>query len=95
MDIEYTNVKVIPAILAWVCIVIGYYFIVEEPLDNKYIRGIILGVGMYGVYNMTNLAIYNKYSYDLAFQDTFWGISLISLVTLLTSILYVERRTLN
>jgi uncharacterized membrane protein len=88
MVIEYSNVKIIPAILAWVCIVISYYYTVQEPLENKYLRGGILSVGMYGVYNMTNLAIYKNYSNELALQDSIWGLSLISMVTFITSQIY-------
>jgi len=86
MNIQYSNIKIIPAILAWLCIVIAYYYSVQEPFENKYLRGIILAVGMYGVYNMTNLAIFNYYSYELALQDSLWGLSLISVVTYVYSL---------
>ena len=90
MDIEYSNVKVIPAILAWVCIVIAYYYSVQEPFDNKYLRGLVLALGMYGVYNTTNLAIFDNYSYDLAVQDTLWGTTLITTVTYIVSLVYIN-----
>ena len=64
MDIKYSNVQVIPAMIAWSCITISYYFIVQEPFENKYLRGLILAIGMYGVYNSTNLAILPTYSKD-------------------------------
>lgn len=86
MNIQYSNIKIIPAILAWLSIVIAYYYSVQEPFENKYLRGIILAVGMYGVYNMTNLAIFNYYSYELALQDSLWGLSLISIVTYVYSL---------
>lgn len=85
MNIKYSNVKVIPAILAWVCIGVAYYYSVQEPFENKYIRGLVLAIGMYGVYNMTNLAILPNYSTELAIRDTIWGTSLISMVTLIGS----------
>jgi uncharacterized membrane protein len=90
MNIQYSNIKVIPAILAWACIVIAYYYTVQHPFENKYLRGIILAIGMYGVYNMTNLSIFNKYSYQLALQDTLWGVSIIALVTYINSIIIIE-----
>lgn len=90
MNINYSNVKVIPAITAWLCIAIAYYYTVQQPFENKYLRGIILTIGMYGVYNMTNLAILNKYSYRLALQDSLWGLSLITLVTYISSIIIKE-----
>jgi uncharacterized membrane protein len=85
MNIQYSNVKVIPALLAWTCVAASYYYSVQEPFSNKYLRGLILAVGMYGVYNMTNLAILDHYSYELAVRDTIWGTTLISSVTLINS----------
>ena len=90
MNIKYSNVKVIPAILAWICVVTAYYYSVQEPFDNKYFRGIILAVGMYGVYNLTNLAILENYSYELAVRDSIWGVSLISTVTFICSLIYIN-----
>jgi len=85
MNIKYSNVKIIPAILAWSCIGVAYYYSVQEPFENKYYRGIVLAIGMYGVYNMTNLAVLPNYSTELAIRDTIWGTSLISMVTLIGS----------
>ena len=47
---------------------------------------------MYGVYNMTNLAILPNYSYQLAFQDCIWGLSLITIITYVYSLTYIQRR---
>lgn len=90
MNIKYSNIKLFPAMLAWGCIVVAYYFSVQAPFENKYLRGLILAVGMYGVYNMTNLAILDNYSYELAIQDTLWGTSLITTVTYICSLNYVD-----
>ena len=88
MGIKYSNVQLIPAIIAWACITISYYYIVQEPFENKYVRGFALAIGMYGVYNSTNLAILPKYSQDLAIKDTLWGGILITLVTLIFTLYY-------
>lgn len=85
MNIQYSNVKMFPAILAWLCITGAYYYSVEEPFENKYLRGLILALGMYGVYNTTNLAVLDDYSYELAIRDTMWGITLITSVTFISS----------
>ena len=84
MKIKYSNVKMIPAVLAWVCIGISYYFIVQKPFEDKYLRGLMLALGMYGVYNTTNLAILPNYSNELALRDTVWGTSLIMMVTFIS-----------
>lgn len=84
MEIKYSNVKRIPAMLAWLCVGVSYYYIVHEPFQNKYLRGLILAIGMYGVYNTTNLAIFPNYSNGLAIRDTIWGTSLIMMVTFIS-----------
>jgi uncharacterized membrane protein len=84
MKIKYSNVKMIPAVIAWICIGISYYYTVQEPNENKYIRGLILALGMYGVYNTTNLAILPNYSTELAIRDTMWGTSLITITTFIS-----------
>ena len=85
MNIKYSDVKIIPALLAWSCIGVSYYFSVQEPFENKYLRGLALGIGMYGVYNFTNYSIYPDYSYDITLRDTAWGFTLITLITFITS----------
>jgi len=86
LGISYTNIKQVPALLAWIFIVISYYYIVQEPLEDKYMRSLMLGIGMYGVYNATNYAILPNYSLDLAVKDTFWGLTLFTIVTFVASI---------
>ena len=85
LKIDYNQVKYIPALVAWACIAVSYYYVVQEPFSNKYIQGLVLAIGMYGVYNFTNYSIYPNYSFDLTLRDTTWGIVLITSVTLLTS----------
>ena len=85
MNIKYSNVKIIPAIIAWMCIAFSYYYIVQDPCEDKYARGFVLAVGMYGVYNSTNLAVFPNYTYELAIRDTIWGTSLIMMTTFISS----------
>jgi uncharacterized membrane protein len=84
LQIDYSNVKMVPALIAWASIGVAYYFIVQEPFENKYMRGLVLAIGMYGVYNFTNYSIYPDYSYDVTLRDTAWGLLLITLVTWIT-----------
>ena len=81
MGINYNNIKVIPAIVSYVCLIGSYYFIVEEPVDNKYLRAAIFGLGVYGVYNATNLAIFPNYTQDIALRDTAWGVALCTFIS--------------
>ena len=84
LKIDYSQVKYQPAFVAWACIAVAYYFTVQEPFENKFIRGLVLAIGMYGVYNFTNYSIYPNYSLDLTLRDTTWGTVLITTVTILT-----------
>jgi uncharacterized membrane protein len=76
MGIKFDNVKVTPAIISYVCLFVSYYFLVENPVDFKYLKAAIFGVGIYGVYNATNLAIFPQYTEQIAIRDTIWGISM-------------------
>ena len=89
LNINYNDVKLLPALLAWLIIAISYYYIVEDPFENKYIRGLFLALGMYGVYNATNYSIFTHYSMELAIRDTAWGTFLIAFVTFISSYINV------
>jgi uncharacterized membrane protein len=41
----------------------------------------LLGLLIYGVYDTTSLAIYKKYKWNIALQDTLWGGALLGLTT--------------
>jgi len=60
------------AILSYVCVIgVFNYFIVlqnKSPLD-----AFILGVFLYGVFDMTNITMFTKYSWKTAITDTLWG----------------------
>jgi uncharacterized membrane protein len=48
-----------------------YYFIIREkrsPFD-----AFLLGLFVYGVYDMTTLAVFKKYTLDVAIIDMIWG----------------------
>ena len=60
------------AILSYVCVVGAFnYFII---LQNKsHLDAFILGVFLYGVFDMTNITMFTKYSWKTAITDTLWG----------------------
>ena len=71
------------AILSYVCVIGAFnYFIIlqnKSPLD-----AFILGVFLYGVFDMTNLAMFTKYSWKTAITDTLWGGTLFAFTTWIT-----------
>jgi uncharacterized membrane protein len=68
------------AILSYVCVIGAFnYFIIlqnKSPLD-----AFILGVFLYGVFDMTNITMFTKYSWKTAISDTLWGGTLFAFTT--------------
>ena len=74
------KIKYIGAISAYIFMVfIIYYFIVKE--NKKPEDAFILGLCVYGIFDATNYALFEKYSLNIAIQDTLWGGTLFYLVT--------------
>ena len=71
------------AILSYVCVIGAFnYFIIlqnKSPLD-----AFILGLFLYGVFDMTNIAMFTKYSWKTAVSDTLWGGTLFAFTTWVT-----------
>ena len=71
-------VKPIYAILSYLCIALGIFF-VHKNLSYNWINGIFLGLAIYGTYNFTNLAIFKNYDLYTGILDTVLGTLSISL----------------
>lgn len=71
------------AILSYVCVIgaLNYFIILQNksPID-----AFILGIFLYGVFDMTNFAMFTKYSWKTAFSDTLWGGTLFAFTTWVT-----------
>ena len=65
----------------WVIGVFNYFIVLQNksPID-----AFILGVFLYGVFDMTNLAMFTKYSWKTAITDTLWGGTLFAFTTWIT-----------
>ena len=82
---------IISAIICYLLLSFGiYYFIVSPEIHNSknynkiFIKGLLLGLLVYGVYNTTNKSTINKYSTFVTFIDTMWGGLLIGTVSVLS-----------
>lgn len=74
------NVKLFPAILCYILLVIGLnYFILQK--QGTILEAFLLGFIIYGVFDCTNLAIFQKYNWNVAIMDTVWGGILFALTT--------------
>jgi uncharacterized membrane protein len=60
------------AILCYLLIVLGlYYFIIRE---NRPIQeALLLGIFVYGVYDLTVLSVFSNYTLEIALMDMVWG----------------------
>lgn len=58
--------------IAYILLILAMHqFVIKEK--NNYKRAFMLGIIIYGVFDATNMALFNKYSYSVAIQDTLWG----------------------
>jgi len=87
--------KKIPAFIAYLFLTIAlYYFIIRKKdnykNNNEIIKdAVILGSLIYGVFDATNMALFDKWTINLFIIDTIWGGILFGLSTYLY-ILFVK-----
>jgi uncharacterized membrane protein len=70
------TVRLIPAALVYVLIPLAlYYFAIQPSKSEKdsLIKGSLLGLSMYGLYDLTNLATLKGWTTEMAIRDTLWG----------------------
>lgn len=84
------KVKTYYALACYILLIFGnYYFVfkninrynwIKESLKN----GFLFGFVVYGVFDLTNLAIFTDYSLPVAIMDMLWGGTLMALVSFLS-----------
>lgn len=83
--------RLLPTVLTYVfMILLVVLFAVPKgvsggPLQG-FIWGAVLGILTYGLYNYTNLALFDKYNSVLAVVDTLWGGVIFGLTTLIVTL---------
>ena len=76
----FLNLKIWPAIFCYIFLIFGLnYFILRS--HRSIFDAFLFGVVIYGVYDMTNLATFKKWRWNLAIMDTLWGGVLMALTT--------------
>ncbi len=63
----------------------------EDSIGSIFLRGALMGLILFGVYDMTNLAILKSYPLAFVAADMAWGTFVYGLVTVITS--YSVRTT--
>jgi uncharacterized membrane protein len=84
-DVQGSAMKVdlLGAALCYVFIIFGLnYFIISRRASV--LDAFLLGLVIYGIYELTNKAILNNWRYSTVVVDTLWGATLFASVTFLT-----------
>ena len=66
---------------------LNYFIIQNDKLSNKnkYINAFILGSIIYGVYETTNMALFNDWDEKLLIIDTLWGGIIFFIITYIST----------
>lgn len=76
---EPMTVRWFPAALVYVLIVAAIYFFAvrdAKSLLEAAGRGALIGLSMYGLYDLTNYATLTNYSFSMTVTDMLWGTTL-------------------
>lgn len=77
------TMKIIPTIFVYVALVVGLnYFILRNRCSVK--EAFLLGIVIYSVFELTNMAIFDKWKIESVLLDTLWGGVLFALTTFIT-----------
>ena len=60
------------AAVCYAVIVLGFYYFVIRERRSPF-EAFLLGLFVYGVYDMTTLAVFKKYTVGVAIMDMIWG----------------------
>lgn len=67
-------------ILTYIALVLGlYYFIIKE--NKSILDAALFGLAVYSVYDFTNKAIFNNWTWNTVIMDSLWGSLLYGLTT--------------
>ena len=83
-----SNINYYSAGVTYCIMILGLWYFVIRHMTNKNIlesifKAGILGLVVYGVFDFTNLALFNKYDLSIALIDTIWGSILFVSVTII------------
>jgi uncharacterized membrane protein len=88
------NIKTIYAFITYIIIPIGLIIFVYPKIDNNnwlqtsLLFGFLFGFISYGIFDFTNLALFEKYPLDLALIDSIWGGILCAIVVTITKYIF-------
>ena len=76
-----SNNKIIYAVIAYLIMGLGYYYLIYPNLDSNWkLKSIMFSLLVWGVFNTTNMVIFKNYTQKMVIIDTLWGIFATQLV---------------
>jgi uncharacterized membrane protein len=74
------ELNVYGALLSYVCVIsVLYYFIISQ--HKPVLDAFLLGILLYGTFDMTNISMFKQYAWKTALIDTLWGGTLFAFTT--------------
>ena len=74
------ELNVYGALLSYVCVIsVLYYFIISQ--HKPVLDAFLLGIFLYGTFDMTNISMFKQYAWKTALTDTLWGGTLFAFTT--------------
>lgn len=80
------------AVASYLCLALAWWFLVADrisastPLLTSVFYAFILALAIYGVFNTTLYIMFNQWDMKVVLRDTLWGLSWLSLLTLLYAV---------
>ena len=90
--------RIIPAVICFLILAFGLvYFVLDRIRDDHIIEdsfryGGVFGAVVYGVFDLTNYAIFTDYTAGTVLIDMAWGTILASVVSMITKFLFVKKQ---
>ena len=79
---EPVKVRYIPAILCYTLLIFSYYYFIYKD-KKSLLDSFLLGICIYGIYDLTNYATMKNWDYRFAILDTIWGGTLFTLTNIM------------
>ena len=77
---SHLELNVYGALLSYVCVIsVLYYFIISQ--HKPVLDAFLLGILLYGTFDMTNISMFKQYAWKTALIDTLWGGTLFAFTT--------------
>jgi uncharacterized membrane protein len=77
------TIKLVPTLLVYISLLVGLYYFILVP-KRPVMDAVLLGFVIYAVFELTNLAIFDKWSVQAVILDSSWGAILFGLTTFIT-----------